>query len=868
MNKYYIKIILCYIKIEHSGVSRARNIGKKYSSGTYINFLDPDDKWKDNAFKLILQFFENFTDINFVVGRIKFFEVIDKYHPLDYKFNETRIVNLSNEYNCIQLSASSSFFKKSLIENLTFEEKIFTGEDILFINKILLMKPIYGLVRQAIYFYRKRFDSSSVVQNNRYNIHFYYENILFVANKLIEISKSLYNKIVPFIQFLLAYDIIFSIKSDFFKYLDSTSLQTYNNLLIEQLKQIEDKYIFEQKYFLIKDKLLALYIKHNKDLSYNFKSKNNTLIYKENTMMDLNNEYDIIRWRFVYIKNNILHLEGIDNFFMPKDTYSFFCRLENKTFFPKYIDYPHSDYYFIYGIFRKGRIIVFNIPLSNINETQILYFYVTYLNYTLELYTSFTWFSHIANIPNGYYISENYIIKIKDRRFIIFKDKKINVIECESLLGEEIKKRKKDHILKVRKYIINSNEYKNQNKSQIWIINDMIDKARDNGEYFFRYLNNKNNEGLKAYFVISKNCTDYKRLRKFGNILDYYSYRYFNLFLKSNKIISSISDEWPYNPYKKEYNFIKDLLHFDFIYLNNEIIKDDLSRKLNRYGKNLKIILSSSFIEYKALLSLKYGYNENNLIVAKFPRYKNLKKVKDKSKILKRIIIYPTYRKSIKESINSINHESIYYNSFIYTEFFNFYNNLINDKKLIFIMKKYNYTGTFCINPYFSSQWIDYKGNEIFEINNNCEQDNILLNSSLLITDYSNIFFYYAYLRKPIIYTHFDYEEYINKDTKNGLYNYYQDGFGPVCKDIKCTIDEIIYEIKNKCKVRIKYLRKIKKFFQFSNRKGNDDIYKCIINGECMKNNIDPSFTIIFYIIIWKLFYKRRKKKGNSIILY
>ena len=123
------------------------------------------------------------------------------------------------------------------------------------------------------------------------------------------------------------------------------------------------------------------------------------------------------------------------------------------------------------------------------------------------MYTLFTWFSHIANIPNGYYISENYIIKIKDRRFIIFKDKNINVIECESLLYEEIKKRKKDHILKFRKYIINSNKHKNQNKSQIWIINDTIDKARDNGEYFFRYLNNKNNEGLKVYFVISKNCT-------------------------------------------------------------------------------------------------------------------------------------------------------------------------------------------------------------------------------------------------------------------------------------------------------------------------------------------------------------------------
>ena len=188
---------------------------------------------------------------------------------------------------------------------------------------------------------------------------------------------------------------------------------------------------------------MALYIKYNEDISYNFKINNNTLNYIENTIMDLNNENDIISWRFVYINNNKLHLEGIDNFYIPKVPYFFFCRLENKIFYPKYVDYPHSDHHFIYGLFKKGRIIVFDIPLSNINETQIINFYVKYINYTLELYTSFTWFSHIANIQNSYYISENYIIKIIDNRLIIFKNNKTNEIECESLLYEEIKNRKK-----------------------------------------------------------------------------------------------------------------------------------------------------------------------------------------------------------------------------------------------------------------------------------------------------------------------------------------------------------------------------------------------------------------------------------------
>lgn len=101
---------------------------------------------------------------------------------------------------------------------------------------------------------------------------------------------------------------------------------------------------------------------------------------------------------------------------------------------------------------------------------------------------------HIENIPNSYYISENYIIKIKDNRFIILKNNKINEIECESLLYEEIKNRKKDYILKIRKYIKNYIKFINKNESQIWIINDMIDKAGDKGEYFLDIYIWKNTE--------------------------------------------------------------------------------------------------------------------------------------------------------------------------------------------------------------------------------------------------------------------------------------------------------------------------------------------------------------------------------------
>ena len=68
--KYNIK----YIKINHGGVSLARNVGMKYAKGKYINFLDPDDKWDSNAFKYFIIFFKFYKNVDIVAGRLKFFE--------------------------------------------------------------------------------------------------------------------------------------------------------------------------------------------------------------------------------------------------------------------------------------------------------------------------------------------------------------------------------------------------------------------------------------------------------------------------------------------------------------------------------------------------------------------------------------------------------------------------------------------------------------------------------------------------------------------------------------------------------------------------------------------------------------------------
>ena len=832
-----------YIKIMHRGVSVARNIGIYYASGKYITFLDPDDKWDSKAFYYILLFFESHKNLELAAARLKFFELKKDYHPLDYKFYKTREANLTQEYHCIHLSGASSIFKSSLIKGNMFKENISFYEDVRLINSILLINPRIGFIREAIYYYRKRADFTSNTQNHNKEIDFYLYTLKNVHQYLIENSKIMYNITPPFIQFFIGYDILYRISSYTYNYLDKINFNKYCDLIENLLNQIDDKYILEQKILSYKIKIFALSRKYHKDLRYDVIFENLSCIYSNHTLIDFKKNNFIV-WRFLEIKNQILHLEGKDNFWMPREKYFYFCKFGNKTFFPKYYNYSGYDFITMYGIIEKGRIVTFDIPLKNFIK-QIFHFYISYNEIILEIFPSFGWFSHLPNIDNAYYISNNYIITNINKSLTIFRNNRKLQQFFEKQICKQLKADNKNYIIKLRKKFI---EYRNKiKKKEIWIISDRPDKAQDNGEYFFRYLKTKNLKEIESYFAIQKNCSDYKRLKKLGNILNLNSYKYLNIFLKADKIISSISNSWVDNPFGEDRKYILDLFHFDFIFLQHGIIKDDLSKYLNRLQKNYSLFITSTKKEYKSILNFEYGYNKKEVILTGLPRYDNLyrlNKIKKKKKI---ILIAPTWRMNIKGTINTITYESIHSDSFKFTDFFHFFNNLINDESLIYTMQKFNYKGILCLHPCFSEQYIDFKGNPIFEIKNKCNYQKDLIEASLLVTDYSSIFFDFAYLRKPIIYAHFDYEEYRKNHYKEGYFNYKKDGFGTITHNLKSTVDNIIYEIENNCLLRKKYLRRINKFFTYFDEKNNERLYMEIINK---KKILKPSREFILIVLL------------------
>ena len=859
---------IIYKKIEHGGVSKARNIGLKYAKGKYINFLDPDDIWDSKVFGMVFTFYRLYPKVDLVAGRMKFFEAKNNYHLLDYKFSKTRVVNLLKDYSNIQLSASSCFFRASKIKNKKFNENIIVGEDTLFVNIILLKNPILGLIREAIYYYRSRSDGTSAIQTLKREESFYFDTPLHVHYYLIKLSILLYNEIVPFIQYYLAYDILLRIRAHPHKYLNRLKYIKYREIIENLLKYISDIYILKQRIVTNTIKLLALSKKHGKDLRNDLVFTNGALKYSGRIMINSKYDTNIIFWKILEIKNDILYLEGKDNFWAQRKNFFHYCMLGNDTYFPQYKEYIHYDLNSLYGVVIKGRTIKFEIPLYKIkeqNQSQVLYMFISYLGNKFEIFPTLDLFSHIPPIPNGYYISDNYIIRIEEKRLDIYPNSKELKSSFEHKYCAQLKLINKEYLIKLRKNTIKYNNIK-YDKREIWLINDRNNKAGDNGEYFFKYLNDKHRDEIDSYFIISDNCEDYHRLKKIGNVIPLGSDEHKKKFLIADKIISSMCNNWVDNPFGEDRRYIYDLFHYDYIFLQHGISKDDVSNFFHRLNKNFTMIITASKKEYQSFLSPIYNYNISNIKLTGFSRYDNLEHLKNTENPEKIILLIPTWRIYIKGTIDPLTSKSIYSNLFKKTKYFEYYDNLINDPILLQIMEKYKYKGYFCLHPSFTEQWIDFRKNSRFKIKDYFNYQKLLSKASLLITDYSSIFFDFAYMEKPIIYTQFDYEEYRNSHYKQGYFDYEKDGFGPIYYNLEETIIGIIKEIENNCVLKKKYLRRIRNFFAFFDENNNERIFKAIysLSHKPKKIFLDKILSFCKSVYVFVLFFIFCKKI-NSI---
>ena len=828
-NEYPDNVV--YINQKNQGVSVARNNGLEHAEGKYINFFDSDDLWERNAYEEAIKMFEKNQQISSVWFPMKFFDSKTSEHPLSYMYDKNRVINILKDYQYIKLSSASIILKNEIIKGRKYDKRIKISEDAKLMTEILMDNPYAGLVSNAYYLYRKRRDESSTINNSTKKKTWYIDTPKLVYKYLIDLSKKKFKKVIPYIQWAILYDFQWRIFNKIpINILTKEEKEDYIKDLHEIFQNIDYKLIEEAPYYNpLKKFHLISFINYGK---INVECKNNQIIVNkvkiniEDYKLVINNINIHDDEITMYCKAPNIK-EIIDNIYVYNE--------KNKKY--KFEKYELDTKNKIINMPDEGQYAIENIGLKislNLNEFKKIFIYCNINNKKEKIgigLGSSTYFNKafasIYRTTNNYYIKYN-----KDNNCFITYQKNIkNKLSLSlKLYFNLLKKKKFKNII----YRITANIYSLFNHKQIWLISDRIQYANDNGEAFFEYvMNNKKDNNYKYYFTIKKGCKDYKRLKEKypKNVIAYNSFKYKVLFLKANKIVSAHADEYVINAFGKSKKYMTDMYNFKYVLLQHGIIKDDLSPWLNINSKQIDLFICSAKEEYKSLTDNKYKYNfpKKNIGLTGLARFDKL--LKNDTEQTNTIILAPTWRAYIAGDIDPKTGKRSIDDNFVKIEYYKFYNELINNKKLINYLNEKNYKIRF-IPHQNMHQYIKFfdKNDTVEIVTKSITYSKEFKQSKLLITDFSSTFFDFGYLHKPVIYTQFDTEKFFEGQIYDkGYFDYEKDGFGPITKTIEETVDTIIKAIDNNCVIDKKYEQRINKFYKYTDDKNSERIYNKII---------------------------------------
>lgn len=355
-------------------------------------------------------------------------------------------------------------------------------------------------------------------------------------------------------------------------------------------------------------------------------------------------------------------------------------------------------------------------------------------------------------------------------------------------------------------------KFRKTEMTDTWLISERGIDARDNGYWFYKYMKNNHPE-IPVKYVITKDSADYSKIDEEDVIL-YRTKQHYYYFLYAKNLISA--EIMGFSPNEQLYYR---LVKYNIIKLNgkNIFLQHGITHNYNTYmdPKNTKLdlFICGAIPEHEYMIK-KYGYSEKEAVLTGFARFDNLKDIGQKT-----ILIMPTWRKWLK-----------YAETLKGTDFYNNYMDILNDEEIIKLLEKKGYKMIFyphiILQKFVKEFSSKSKSVKIASFDNYDVQD-LLKESSLLVTDYSSVAFDYAYMQKNVIYYQFDLEKYRSEQYSDGYYSYENDGFGPVCNDSE-SIKKYIKAFLNNPKSLEEYNKRIGKFFKYSDCKNCERIYEKI----------------------------------------
>lgn len=357
-------------------------------------------------------------------------------------------------------------------------------------------------------------------------------------------------------------------------------------------------------------------------------------------------------------------------------------------------------------------------------------------------------------------------------------------------------------------------------KRDIWIISERENDAKDNGYYLFKYIQ-ENNLKNDVFYAINKKSNDYKKIEQFdNNIIKFGSFKHHLYTWGCSKNISSQVGSGLPNRICFTLQKIG-IYRYKNVFLQHGITQNKVDW-LESSKNKIDLICSVADKERKFIIK-ELGYQETVVKKVGFCRYDGL--VTNKRN--KMILFMPTWRKNLVS--DDVKEQKKYENIFLKSNYYEVIQNYINNYQLIEFLEKNNYIFYLYLHDNFQIYNTLFKVSSkkiIIADKSKYDIQQLLKESTYLITDYSSVAFDFAYMEKPLQYFQFDLENFRNQQYNEGYFKYNEDGFGKVFASEENSINDIIEQSKNKFNMEKIYKNRVHEFFEYTDRKNCERIFK------------------------------------------
>lgn len=356
----------------------------------------------------------------------------------------------------------------------------------------------------------------------------------------------------------------------------------------------------------------------------------------------------------------------------------------------------------------------------------------------------------------------------------------------------------------------------------IWLFSERGTDARDNGFWLFRYVK-ENHPEINAKFIISYDSEDRAKLSEWeACIVKTDSLRHYILMWRASYCLSTHNCGcFPY--YIKKIPILSRLVRrgnkgMRIVWLQHGVTKHDMPA-FHYERLIVDKVICGAYPEYEFVLKTFHIPKE----VACYTGLARFDGLHDAKVNPRQILLMPTWRIWLHQD------------NFFESDFWKTYSSLLMSPHLHRLLQESGHTLVFYphyeMQPYLRA-FEKLNLPSCIRLADKAKYDvqTLLKESALLITDYSSVFFDFAYMYKPIIFFQFDYDEFHQKHYQRGYFDFkhcfadWTDDITSLLLQVKASMDRH-YQLSEEQRTMIDV------YFPLHDSHNCDRIYQEVIKG-------------------------------------